>query len=346
MKYLFCILALLAALMLPAAASEMVAPEVPDDVQALMPPDNIGLGQRLRYLLQEALTQAQPTVAPCIRLCGYTLCALLLLSLLQRLKGTSSRVVEMGGVFAISVLLLGGTGEMIRLGTDTVQQISQYGKLLLPVLTAALAAQGGSVSAAAMYTSTAIFDALLCSLISSILLPMVWVYLVLSVVGAATQDDLLRRLRDLIKQLMSWSLKLILYVFTGYISLSGIISGAADQTAVKAAKLTISGMVPVVGGILSDASESVLIGAGIVKNSVGIYGLLGVLAVTVVPFITVGIHYLAIKLTAALSSAIATKNLTVLMSDFSTAMGFIVAITGSECLIQLISIICFLKGMT
>jgi stage III sporulation protein AE len=213
-------------------------------------------------------------------------------------------------------------------------------------MTAALAAQGGSTTATALYTATAFFDAILCRAITSILLPLVAVYWILSAVGIASGDALLCKLRDMIKQVMSWGLKLLLYVFTAYMSISGLISGTADQTAIKAAKLTISGMVPVAGGILADASESVLVGAGIVKNSVGIYGLIGVLAITLVPFLTIGIQYVLLKCTAMLGSAFAPKALSDLLADYSTAMGFVLALTGSVCVIQLISIVCFIRGMT
>lgn len=64
---------------------------------------------------------------------------------------------------------------------------------------------------------------------------------------------------------------------------------------VKAAKFTMSSLVPVVGGILSDAAETVLAGAGILKNAVGVFGMLAVLAMCVVPFLQLGIHYLAYK---------------------------------------------------
>lgn len=346
MKYFILILLLLSALLMPAAASAIAAPEIPDDAQSLMPPEDIGLAERFQYLLQEGLERVQPQVAPSVKLCIRVTCSMLLFAFLQQFHTESRQFAELAGIFFVSILLLGNTNTMIRLGIQTVQQISQYGKLLLPTMTVALASQGGTASATALYTATALFDALLCGAIASVLRPTTYIFLVLSAVGAATGDDLLRKLRDLLKLLMSWFLKILLYVFTGYISISGIISGTADQTALKAAKLTISGMVPVVGGILSDASESVLVGAGMVKNAVGIYGLLGILAVTLVPFLTVGIHYLLLKLTAALGSAFAPKSLTGLLSDFSTAMGFVLAMTGSVCLIQLISTICFLKGMS
>lgn len=346
MKQIILVLCLVAALALPASASAIVAPEVPDDVQQLMPPEDLDLGQRLSYLFSEGWRGAQPAVASGAKMCAKVLCALLLLAFLRQFEGASRRVVDMAGVFIICGLLLDSTGSVIQTGAYTVEQISQYGKLLLPVMTAALASQGGSLTAASLYAATALFDAVICGLICSVLLPMVSIILVLSAVAAATADDMLKKLRDLLKQLMSWSLKLMLYVFTGYISLSGIISGTADQTAIKAAKLTISGMVPVVGSILSDASETVLVGASIAKNAVGIYGLLGIIAVTIVPFLTVGINYLMLKFVSAVSPTFAPKSLTELLQDFSTAMGFVLAMTGSVCLIQMISIMSFLRGMT
>lgn len=346
MKYVLLTLSLMSILIIPAKASEIVAPTIPNDAAELIQSEDIGLAERLHYLFREGFYRAQPAVAPTAKLCGYVLCLMILLALLYQIKGECGRLVDLAGVFAISTLLLDNTASMIRLGVDTVQQVSDYSKLLLPVMTAALAAQGGSASAAALYSATALFDAVVSSVICSVLLPMISVFLVLSAVAAATGDDFLQRLRDLMKQIMTWSLKIMLYVFTGYISITGIISGTADQMAIKVAKLGISGMVPVVGGILSDASETILVSAGIVKNATGIYGILAILAMTVVPFLTVGIHYLLLKVTTMIGAAFSPKSLMALLTDFTAAMGFILAMTGSVCLIQLISMVCFLRGMT
>jgi stage III sporulation protein AE len=213
-------------------------------------------------------------------------------------------------------------------------------------MSAALASQGGSISAASIYGATVLFDTVLCSLISSILLPMLYIYLVLAIVSAALEDDFLKKMRDMLKKVMTWCLKILLYVFTGYISVTGVISGAADQTAIKAAKLTISGMVPVVGGILSDASETVLISAGLVKNATGIYGFLAIVAVAIVPFLTIGINYLLLQVTSAICTVFSSKSISNLLSDFAGAMGLVLGMTGAVCLIQLISVVCFLKGMS
>ena len=121
--------------------------------------------------------------------------------------------------------------------------------------------------------------------------------------------------------------------------------GTTDAAALKATKVTISSVVPVVGGILSDASEAVLVSAGLMKNAAGIYGILAVLAVFLSPFLKIGVHYLILKLTAAVCGIFGEKGLTELIGDFSTAMGLLLAMTGSECLLLLISTVCFLKGV-
>ena len=128
-------------------------------------------------------------------------------------------------------------------------------------------------------------------------------------------------------------------------SITGVVSGTTDAAALKAAKMTISSVVPVVGGILSDASESVLVSAGLMKNAAGIYGILAILAVFLEPFLRIGAHYLILKLTAALCGVFGSKQMTELIGDFSSAMGLLLAMTGATCLLLLISTVCFMKGV-
>ena len=341
-----CLLALcLVLLTVPAKAAEMVAPTLPEEVQPLLPSEESDFGASLWHIVTEALSGMQPQVASSARLCLGLLASALLMSVLQSFEGKSRAVVELAGVIAVSCMLLSRANSKIAVGTETVESVSHYGALLLPVMTAALASQGGITASAAFYTATALFDSLLTQLISLLLVPMVYIYLVLAVVNAATGDGMLKKLRDFIKWAMTWGLKIILYVFTGYIALTGVIAGTADQTAVKAAKLTISGMIPVVGSILSDASETILVSAAAVKNTAGVAGLLAVIALTATPFLSIGLHYLLLKLTAAVAGAFAPKSMASLMEDFSGAMGLILGMTGAVCMIQLISLVCFMKGM-
>lgn len=343
-KFLLVVI-LIFSLAIPASAAELTAPTVPQSGREVMPEKTDSFGDGLLKLLENALGQLRPDLKEASRVSLGVVAAVMMVSLLQSFSGSVKTAAEFAGTTAIAAGLLLSANSLIRLAAETITEISEYGKLLLPVMTAAMAAQGGVSSSAALYTGTALFDAVLSSLISRLLVPMVYLFLALAVANSAMGEDLLKRMRDVAKGLISWCLKILLTVFTTYIAITGVVSGTTDAAALKATKVTISSVVPVVGGILSDASEAVLVSAGLMKNAAGIYGILAVLAVFLSPFLKIGVQYLILKLTAALCALFGAKRLTELIFDFSTAMGLLLAMTGSECLLLLISTVCFLKGV-
>jgi stage III sporulation protein AE len=138
-------------------------------------------------------------------------------------------------------------------------------------------------------------------------------------------------------------LKLLILAFTAYLSLTGVIRGSADSAAVKAAKLAISSAVPVVGSMIADASETLLVSAGLLRSGIGVFGLLGVLAISIGPFLETGISYLMLKLTAAAASVTGEKRLSGLISAMAGAMGLITAVTGVCTLLIMIGCVCFMK---
>lgn len=345
MKRWMALLLILLRIIVPVSAAEFTAPPVPESGEELMPSQTRSFGEGLMELLENAIETVRPDLreASAVSLC--VIAAVMILTLLQSFSGHVKQAADLAGTVSIAASMLLSTNSLIRLGADTVTQISEYGKLLMPVMTAAMAAQGGVTASAALYTGTAVFDAVLSGMISGLLVPLVYLFLALAAANSALGEDILKKMRDFIKWLMSWSLKMILTVFTTYMSITGVVSGTTDAAALKAAKVTISSVVPVVGGILSDASESVLVGAGLMKNAAGVYGILAILAVFIEPFIRIGVHYLILKLTAALCDLFGSKKITELIGDFSTAMGLLLAMTGAACLMLLISTVCFMKGV-
>lgn len=345
MKKILLILLLVSVMAVPVSAAEIEAPQVPDYAGELMPQDAKNFGEGLWYVVVTAVQQLRPELAQCGKICLQLIAAVMIMALIRGYEGKSKGIVDLVGVIAVSCMLLEPTGVLIHLGAETVEQISTYGKLLLPVMTAALAAQGGSTTSATLYTATALFDAVLSAAISGILIPMVYIFLCICVANAAFGEELLVRIQKFIQWLITWCLKTILYIFTGYISITGVITGTTDQAALKATKLTISGVVPVVGGILSDASEAILVSAGLIKNAAGVYGMLALLAIAVGPFLQIGVQYILLKMTSGICGIIGGGKISGLIDGFCTAMGFLLAMTGVVCVVQLVSTVCFMKGM-
>lgn len=331
-------------LVLPVSALDLEPPPVPESGRQIMPENTESFADGLIQLAENSLAFLHPDLSEAAATGMSVFAACLLLSMLKSSKD-SRHMADLSGVTAVAVLLLGSSNGMIHLASETVRELSEYGKLLFPVMTAAMSAHGGVTTSAALYAGTMFFDSLLSRFLSGILVPAVYLFLAMAVTYAATGEEMLKRLRELIRSGLNWTLKTILTVFTTYMSITGVVSGTTDAAALKATKLTISSVVPVVGGILSDASEAVLVSAGLMKNAAGIYGILAVLAVFLTPFLRIGIHYLVLKVTAALCGIFGTGGITGLAEDFSAAMGLLLAMTGSSCLLLLISTVCFMKGV-
>ena len=341
---LLIVLVVLCFLPVSASGAELIAPEVPGSASDIMT-DSGDFVEGLRQLLENILPKLRPDLLEAYKVSLGILAAVLMISMIQSCSGSVSTTANFAGCITVSALLLFNTASLIRLASGTVLEMSEYGKLLLPVMTAAMAAQGGITGSAALYSGTAIFNGLLTSLVSGIFVPLVYLFLALSAGNCAVGEDILKRMRDMLKGFISWSLKTVLTVFTTYMTITGVVSGTTDAAALKAAKVTISTVVPVVGGILSDASEAVVVSAGLAKNAAGISGILAILAVFLRPFLQIGVHYLVLKVTASICAIFGTKSMTELVGDFSTAMGLLLAMTGSSCMLLLISTVCFLKGV-
>lgn len=345
MKKIIILISIILSLAVNVSATAYSAPEVPDSGQQFMPAETESFAEGLWFIIKSALSEIQPNIVETSQVCLSIIVSVMLISLLKIFSESTNRIIELITVIAISTVLLKPANILIGLGMKTVQELCEYGKLLLPVMTASLAAQGGATTSAALYAGTALFNSILSIAVSKIIIPILYVYICLGVADCAINEEMLKSIKNFAKWLMTWSLKIILYVFTGYISITGVVSGTADASAIKAAKLAITGFVPVVGSIISDASETILVSAGLVKSAAGVYGLLAILAVWIGPFVQIGIQYILLKITAGVCSVFGVKKPVDLLHIFSDAMGMLLAMTGTVCLFLMISTICFMKGL-
>ena len=81
------------------------------------------------------------------------------------------------------------------------------------------------------------------------------------------------------------------------------------------------------------------------KSAAGVYGILAVLAICIGPFLQIGIQYLMLKLTAGICGMFGSKQSGGLVGDISAGMGLVLAMTGTVCLLLLISVVCFMRGI-
>ena len=298
----------------------------------------ISLDEGLQTILNTGSGQISGVVRKAVRSGVLLLTVVLLCGLAEGLYGgmgvsQTTDVVAIVGALAITAVAVADANSLIGMGREALEQMETFSKILLPTITAAAAA------AVARQLATMLFSDILITLINRLLLPLVYTYIAACVAYAAVGNEGLKRIAGTLKWVVTSILTVVLLVFVGYLTVSGVIAGSTDAVTVKAAKFTMSSLVPVVGGILSDAAETVLAGAGILKNAVGVFGMLAVLCMCVAPFLQLGIHYLTYKVTSALSATVSSGRVAGLIDQIGGAFGLVLGMTGASALLLLISMV-------
>lgn len=308
-----------------------------------MPEAHSDLGAGLWQMLCKAAETLEPSLADARRTLMQVIAIVVLVSVFSILSEKMELPGILLGISAVSSILLQNSGSLLSLGADCISQMSEYGKLFLPVITAALASQGAVSTSGALYVGTAFFDALLGYVLHSLFLPAVYLYLAVCISWGVLDVGFLKAIRDAIRKAIAWCLKTLITVFLSYMTLTGVLTGSVDAAAVKAAKTAISTVVPVIGSTLANASDSILIGAEIIKNGLGLSGIFAVFAIVIHPFLQIGLQYAMLKVTALFCELFSVKKLSELVSDFSSAFGLLLGMVGTECVLQIVSTVCFLK---
>jgi stage III sporulation protein AE len=172
--------------------------------------------------------------------------------------GNKQSFFSLAGALTISLLTARSLDQLIGLGADTIRELTLFSKTLLPTMAAATATSGALVTATVQQAMTLFLVDVLLNLISTCLLPLVYLYIGVLTASCCLQDGRIGLVAETLRKGLVWVLTTVLIGFTVYLSMVHIVSGAADGSKVRLAKSAISGMVPVVGKVVADAAETVL----------------------------------------------------------------------------------------
>ncbi len=329
---------------LPRAELEQAAGEYAPDMAL---DEGIDLNQGLQDLLDTGTDQVFGVLRTALKSGVLLLAVVLFCSLAEgaaELGSNGFRAAPLVGVLAICAVSVADVHSLMGLGKTAIEHMSDFGAVLLPALAAAAAAGGTPAGAAARHMATVLFSNVLFQLIAKILIPLTYAYVAACAVGAALGNKGLDRMAGTLKGIITGTLTIVMLLFVSYLTISGVIAGTTDAITLKTAKFAISGSVPVVGGVLSDAAETVLVSAGMLRNAVGIFGTLVILGVCLAPFLRMGVHYLVYKLTAALCATISGGSLTKLIDAIGGAFAMELGMTACCAMMLLFCVISCLSA--
>ena len=242
--------------------------------------------------------------------------------------GSRFDAVSAAGAAAVTLLLAGGQDSLARRLEQAVFRLQDVTNVLLPMLGTSAFLSGQITAAAAKYAAAAWFFNVLVNLSGAFVLPAVRLYVAASAAEAAVGSSVLGGVLGFLKWCVTTALTGLLLAFTLFLSLCSLTGNAADAAAVRSAKTAISTVLPVVGSIAGDAASALLAAASVIRQSVGIFGLLAVTGILLAPFLQAGARYLLLKGAAAVSAGLTDERLAGLLRRMSEASAMLLSCLG------------------
>ena len=203
----------------------------------------------------------------------------------------------------IATIIMKNFTDIISMVKEATANMVGFINLLIPLLTSLMLFTGSIATTSVLEPAILFAVNLIGNLIQNILLPVVLVIASFSIISKISDKIHIDNLTKFMKSGVACALGIILTIFVGVVSLEGTLSSSVDGVTAKTTKAVVSSAIPIVGKILGDAVDSVL-GCGIIlKNAVGIVGVIIILTICVLPIIKLAIMTISYKLLARHLSA-------------------------------------------
>ncbi len=221
------------------------------------------------------------------------------------------QVAETGFYVAYLLLFSVLTGSFITASTMAAQTISSlldFMKAMVPAYFMAVAFSTGAGTSMVYYQTTLVLITFVNVLLVKIIIPLINIYLVVTMANNLSKEDMLSKFTELLETIINWGLKTLLGVVIGFNTVQGLITPVSDKIK-KSMVLKAAESIPGVGDIFSGAAESV-IGAGILlKNAIGVAGVVVIVSLCTVPVIKLAVMTLIYKVSSASVQPISDKRM-------------------------------------
>lgn len=197
-------------------------------------------------------------------------------------------------------LAIGSFSIAVSVATKAMDSMSSFLYALMPLLMTLLAAIGGLTTVSVINPMILAAISLMMFLMKNIIFPLIYFSAILRLVSNISPNFNVDKMAGLFKDISMGIMSVCLTVFITFLGLSGLASASMDGLAVKAAKSATGVFIPVVGKSLADALDSVLGTALVLKNAVGILGVVVILLICAMPAIKILAQVLIYRLAAAI----------------------------------------------
>ena len=216
-----------------------------------------------------------------------------------------SKAAQTAQYVIIGTMTIGILVSAFSVGTQTVADMTAFTTDFFPLIIALLTALGGITSSAILSPATVFLTTGVSIFFKSFILPLIIVLTVFTIINHFSTSIKLSGFCALIKSVIKWGIGIGFTIFLGIITIQGLLGSTFDGLSIKTAKYTIDKFVPIIGGMFSDSVDVLISCSLLIKNAVGIAGIIIIVGVVITPVFSILAHYFLFKLAGAILEPVA-----------------------------------------
>lgn len=224
----------------------------------------------------------------------------------------------------VIVLVLTSVTNLLEVTKYAISSMKNQMNFAFPILLTLMSAIGGTVSVKSYQPAVALLSGGVVEVVSNVVLPLFIFSFVFSVVGNLSKNVKLTKLTDFFKSGTNTILVVTFTLFTAFLSIQGLTAGTFDSVSIRAAKFATKSYVPILGGYLSDGFDLILASSVLIKNSVGVAGLVLLVCTILSPILHILGLSLGLKFVSAITEPVTDERITSFLSSTSKHLNMLI----------------------
>ncbi|MFZ7133835.1 MAG: stage III sporulation protein AE [Eubacteriales bacterium] len=228
----------------------------------------------------------------------------------------------------VYLVLIGLIGQSfytcVTIGTTTIDSVINFIQAILPTMFVLLASVGGIASSSMLSPLVLYIVSFIGTVINGMVYPLIIASAVVTLINYISSEVNISNLAKLLKESAIFILGFLFILFLGVISIQGIAMTTLDGVSVKTAKYAVD-LIPFVGGFLADSMDTIISASSLIKNAVGVIGLLIIVAIIALPIIKMFAIMVMFKIAAAIIQPISNEKIVKCLSDISNYIWLVMA---------------------
>lgn len=214
-------------------------------------------------------------------------------------KSTSS-LIHLVCFLAVVILMISMITNLSSVSSNSINNMVGQMNALFPILLTLMIGIGANASVSVFQPIVAIISTYVADFFTYLILPLFMVSFVFNIITNLSDNIKLDKFSSFISGLFKWCVGLVFTLFFAVFTIQGISAGTFDSLSIRTTKYTIKSYIPIMGGYLSDGMDLILSSTILIKNAVGLVGVLMIITTILSPLLEIVVFSLLLKLVSAI----------------------------------------------